>query len=57
MTKSRIRTLIATIRSNLEETTTGTMAARRCALEQASAAAAQLIRAGVTIPSEFEGRL
>lgn len=57
MSKQHIASLVLTIRANLAETYTGTMAARKCALEQASAATAQLIRAGVTIPAEFAGQL
>ena len=57
MSKQRIKSLVLTIRENVAASQTGTYAARRCALEQAASAAAQLIAAGVTIPAEFAGRL
>jgi hypothetical protein len=57
MTKTRIKSLTLTIRENLAAAQTGTDTARKCALEQAAAAAAQMIRAGVSIPAEFAGRL
>jgi hypothetical protein len=57
MNKQRIASLVRTIRVNLEEAQTGTFAARKCANEQAAAAAGQLLAAGVAIPQEFAGRL
>ena len=57
MSKQRIKSLVLTIRENVAASQTGTYAARRCALEQAASAAAQLIAAGVTIPTEFAGQL
>jgi hypothetical protein len=57
MSKQRSKALALTIRENLAAAETGTAAARKCALEQAAAAAAQLLEAGVALPREFAGRL